>query len=135
MKNKNGKTISFGGKIILIIFVVIAFLITWSIFKQVQKEKLIKDEITKLQQEASKISQENVLIQERISYFESREYKEREAKERLNLKDSGESVVVIKPGIIKKGEPENQQQEESLTTSNFDSRNNFIKWWAYFTRY
>lgn len=133
MEKKNSWS-SGWGKIGLLIILVIASFIAWSIFKQMAKEKEIQKEISKLQSEASRISQENTLTREKIAYFESREYKERKAKERLNLKSSEESVVIIKPGIIKKSEPANQE-EESLITKSIEVENNYIKWWVYFTRH
>ncbi len=132
MKNTNGKAVSFLGKIILLILVLVACFIAWSIFKQVTKNKEIEKEISQMEKEAAKINQENILTQEKISYLESRDYREREAKEKLNLKKAEEEVVVVKPGIVKKDVAQ-ETTENFIPQENLYTENNFKKWWNYFT--
>ena len=133
MENKKEKKLSFFGKISLVLFLIFAGFISWAIYKQTNKRAEIQSEITKLEEEAQKITKENFLAQERITYFESSDYQEREAKDKLNLKDPQENVVIVKPGIVKKeaakdlGEEEtNSSQEENKTEAA-----NYKKWWNY----
>ena len=133
MINKNGKPISFWIKVSLIFFVALSIFIAWSIFKQTIRKKETQKEISKLEKEALKISQENDLIQERVSYYESPEFREREAKEKLNLKKPDENVVIVKPGIIKKEIKE--EEEEIILQEERVYKNNFEKWWKYFSHH
>jgi len=131
-ENKSEKSFSFLGKTSLVLFVVLAVFISWAIFKQINKRKEIQNEITQLQEEAARISRENFLAKERISYFESQDYQSREAKEKLNLRDPEENVVIVKPGIIKKEVP--VIEELPITNKGEASLiSNPIKWWKYFT--
>ena len=129
------KKISILTKISVLIFIVLAAFISWAIFQQVNKKKEIQKEISQLQDEAEKISRENISAQERISYFSSPDYQQREAKNKLNLKNPEEKVVIVKPEIAKKETAENNQtQGEDLSNkSSIDS--NPIKWWHYFFNY
>jgi len=132
MENKNRNFSPLLIRLGLIVLMVVATLITWSILKQIAKKKEIQKEISKLEEEADRISRENILAQERISYFESPEYKEREAKEKLNLKSPEEEVIIVKPGIIKKEEP--LESAQKIISNNLKVENNFIKWLNYFFR-
>lgn len=133
MENNKEKNFSFFGKLSLLIFVVLAILISWAIFKQINKKKEVQKEITKLQEEATRISRENFLAKERISYFESQDYQEREAKDKLNLKNPEENVVIVKPGIIKKEVAQNK--ETQIINKKIQTNiSNPLKWWHYLTR-
>ena len=107
-----------------IVFVAIA------VSKEVYQKNKIEAEIKKLREEAEKVIKENSQLQERISYFETPDYQEREAKDKLGLQKPDENVVVIKPGI-NKGTPE----EESVSPpvpDNSPKVPNPQKWWNYF---
>ena len=130
MINRNGKPISFLVKIFLIFFVILTGFISWSIFKQTIKKREIQKEISKLEKEAIKISQNNELLKERLSYFESQEYREKETKEKLNLKKPNENVVIVKPNVIKK-EVEEEKENEIIRNDKLSYKENFQKWWHY----
>lgn len=98
-----------------------------------RKQQLMK-EINQLQEEASRIEKENSKIKDKIAYFESRDFREKEAKDKLNLQDSGESLVVVKPSLfqgtqLKTEEVELSVQEKSSQVSNP------LKWWNHFFKY
>jgi len=103
-------------KVCMVLFIIFTVLVSWAIFKQINKKKEIQKEIQKLQEEAEKITRENLSSQERIAYFESQDYQEREAKEKLNLKNPEENVVIVKPGIAKKESLETQTGPEFSQT-------------------
>lgn len=52
-------------------------------------------EISKLEQQAAELSDSNQSLSELIKYMNTQEYKEKEAREKLNLKRPGEQVVVL----------------------------------------
>ncbi len=101
--------------------------------KEFYKNRQIQNEITKLEQEAAKINRENLEIQDKIAYLQSRDYQEREAKDKLNLQNPGENVVVIKPGVAKEqgAVAENENLPQPLPPNIPNPR----KWWKYFFEY
>ena len=131
MENNKEKKFSLLGKFSLVLFVVFAGFISWAIYKQTNKKAEIQSEITKLEEEAQKIDKENFLAQERISYLESPDYQEREAKDKLNLKNPDENVVIVKPEIIKKEVPNDANEEINLPQEKKVEVANYLKWWNY----
>lgn len=123
---------------IIILLTLTIFLFGYVFSKELKKKKNIEEEILSLQEEAQKVEKENMEIKKRISYLSSKDFQEVEAKERLNLQNLGEKVVVVSPG------PLSQDEKENLSSSNDDNpkvedfpkdyRNNFQKWWDYFLR-
>jgi len=103
-------------------------------YEEYSRKKEIQTEIEGLQKEAQKISKENSDFQERIDYFGSQEYIEREAKDKLNLQSPGENVVVIKPSQAKEVLVHSEEQTPKESPI-LDARPNLRKWWDYFFKY
>lgn len=100
--------------------------ITWN---EAERSSGIDKEIDKLRQEAEKIRSDNQQLQEKISYFETDEFKEKVAKEKLNLQKPEEKVVIVKPSPFQENaeevsDKEHQNQEKEIE--------NYIKWWNQF---
>lgn len=105
-----------------------------AIYRESIKKNQIKTEIDRLKKEAEAISKKNSDIQDKIAYFQSREYMEIEAKDKLNLKSPDEQVVVIKPGMAVK----EAVIEPDIAMRNPEVRvavSNSLKWWNYFFKY
>ncbi len=117
----------------LVCLVIISF-ITFAITKESSRRKQIQNEISALQKEAEKISGENTDIRDKIAYLQSKDYQEREARDKLNLQNPDETLVVIKPNTVKEAvvpKEEASKPPESLP----DPAPNYIKWWNYFFQY
>jgi len=131
----SGKKSFFLGLFLCLGVLAIGFVI-FSTYKELNKKKQVQAEIEALQQEAEKVSRENDLIQEKIAYLQSREYQEREAKDRLNLQNPDENVVIIKSGIAKAPKDEDAgDAEKELAVSAPEpavQMSNFKKWYKYF---
>ncbi|MBI2607678.1 MAG: septum formation initiator family protein [Candidatus Doudnabacteria bacterium] len=82
----------------------------------------VDSEIKKLEKEAEKINQKNLELSELIKYLDTPEYKERQAREQLNLKKEGEFVVALPVGRA----DEANEPAEPQTVSNPR------KWFDYF---
>lgn len=115
--------------ILLIIGVALISLFLVGAFKEKERSNVIDDEINALKEEAKKVKANNDLLEERITYFQSSDYQEMEAKKKLNLKKEGEEVVVIQSS--QKDEPVSESVEESRTPEIVDNRKNYQKWWDY----
>jgi len=85
----------------------------------VQKYEVDK-EIFKLQSEVDKVHKNNDQLSYLIKYFDTPEYQEKQAREKLNLKKDGEFVVVL---------PDNSQSAQS---ANSVPTSNTKLWFNYF---
>jgi len=92
-------------------------------FRQWQNRRSIQHEIDSLQQQASDLEQKNKQLSDSLSYLDTANYKEKIARQQLNLKKDGEIVVNFPAGITLNNETANKG---SL------SKNNIYKWWSYF---
>ncbi|PIU07486.1 MAG: hypothetical protein COZ85_03255 [Candidatus Moranbacteria bacterium CG_4_8_14_3_um_filter_34_16] len=121
---------------IIVLLALTVFLFGYAFSKELKKKKKIREEILSLQEEAQKVERENMEIKKRISYLGSKDFQEIEAKERLNLQNPGEKMVVISPSPISKDEKEavysSEKDKPIIEESPKDYRNNFQKWWDYF---
>ncbi len=112
--------------------IVLAIFISSSAVREAYRSRKIEKEVEGLRQEAKRIQNENEQLTERIAYFETPEFQEKIAKEKLNLQKPDETVVVVKQGVKKEeavaGETiavEDQQREVP----------NYLKWWNFFFKY
>jgi len=117
---------------IIVLLALTVFLFGYAFSKELKKKKKIREEILSLQEEAQKVERENMEIKKRISYLGSKDFQEIEAKERLNLQNPGEKMVVISPSPISKDEKEavysSEKDKPIIEESPKDYRNNFQKW-------
>lgn len=114
---------------------VLAGLVGWVLVvssRQIERNRRIQDEVSSLEREAAKIRRENETLSEKISYFASDNFREREAKQKLGLKRTEETVVVIKPGTAL--EAKEDAATEVRPREQQESRNipNYEKWWKLF---
>jgi len=134
MNEEKGGGVPFLIKIFFIIILSVIVFVATATYRELQKKKQVQDEINKLQDEAERISRENLQIQEKINYFQTSDYKEKEAKDKLNLQSPDENVVVIKPSII----PEISKTElaaEPVKPATKENIPNPKKWWDYLFKY
>lgn len=109
-----------------------AIFISSSAVREAYRSKTIEKEVENLKQEALRIQSENKDLTERVAYFETPEFQEKVAKEKLNLQKPDETVVVVKKGI-KQGE---QEKNEQVAIENDQSSvQNYQKWWNFFFKY
>lgn len=94
--------------------------ITWQNYKIDQK-------IIALNEELEKLSEENFELKNKIAYYKTNSYRERLAREKLNLQKPGEIVIVITPS----SPPSSEKKPVSKNTEG-DKRSNYQKWRDYF---
>lgn len=95
-----------------------------------QRTGVIRSEIRELENEAHRINQENTTLREKIEYFSSASFQEREAKDKLGLKKIYEQVIVVK------APPDTEEGTENYSipiigtgrVAEFHSPN-YVKWW------
>lgn len=130
----NDKSKPFLVRVVLLFGMVALLFIAAAIYREIAKKREVQSKIEQLQKEAEQISRTNALTQEKIAYLESRDYQEREAKDKLNLASPDEQTVVIKPTIVSK---ENLPETEDLAVAPqaVQQAPNYKKWWNYFFKY
>ncbi len=92
--------------------------------RELQKKYEIDREIRTLEEEISNLDAKNREITELINYYQTSEYKERQARSLLNLQKPGEFAVVL---------PERADGGHTdAETVEVVSMSNLQKWWAYY---
>jgi len=124
-----------GSWLVRIIFFLGVVVLTFTIFalsKETYKKRQVEKEIEALRQEAEKIRRDNLIIGDKVSYLESKDYLEKEAKDKLNMQSPNENVVVIKPSLVKKEEVPDIVRNPERPIENHDKFGNAKKWYDYF---
>ena len=95
-----------------------------------ERTGMIKSEIRGLEREAKRIDQENATLREKIEYFSSASFKEREAKDKLGLKKIDEQVIVVKTRSETADDMGNLPIPIIGTGRVAEFRSpNYVKWW------
>ncbi len=117
------------------IFLLFALAVTaWASFVswgQLERHKRITEEVSQLEAEAARIQAENQTLEERMSYFSTREFREQEAREKLGLKKADETVVAIKEDIQRDSVPNTVNSQNTKETEEAPIPN-YRKWWQIF---
>jgi cell division protein FtsB len=74
----------------------VLLLISWPLVRNVKKQLEVNDEISNLRQEIDSLEQRNTELNGLITYLNSDQFAEEQARLNLNYKKEGEEVVVIK---------------------------------------
>lgn len=92
--------------------------------KTYTQKKLMEKEISDIQEEIAVYQKTNQELKEMISYLESDQSLEEQARLNLNLKKPGEQVIVI--------DDSKNSVDASTPTTTGEIVSNFTKWWRYF---
>lgn len=104
------------------IIAVVATLV--GVAKGIARRVEVEREISALQRDINSLQTKNEELRNLINYFDSNEYKEREARLKMGLQKPGENVVVI-PGLADNpGAPPNAEPAPEVSNWNL--------WWKYF---
>jgi cell division protein FtsB len=135
MQNRSGKkAASWLTGIVLALGIGLLGVIFFALIKETHRKRQVLDEIKQLQDEAARIEKENSEIKEKLAYFDSRDFKEKEAKDKLNLQDPGENLLVIKPSLSKEATLETEENRTE-TRQEAAKLSNLKKWMDYFFKY
>jgi cell division protein FtsB len=107
-------------KIAGLVFLLVLFLVSTSVFKEYKKQQKLENRITELRQELVDLEQNNLELTKMVGYLESSEYLEMEARSNLGYKKAGEKVVVI------------DSSKQELPKKNIKEVSNQQKWFNYF---
>lgn len=104
--------------ILVLVLGAVAF-VTFELYMQ---KRQVDSEIARLTEQSNNLSRDNGQLSELIKYLDTPEYKEREAREKLNLKKPGEEVVVL---------PEDDNDGQ-VASAQAETQSNPEKWLSYF---
>lgn len=121
------KNATIGSLLVILFGVSVAFIIMIATSKEKTRITGIQKEINTLQEKANDINRANVDLKEKIAYFETDEFKEKEAKEKLNYQKEGERVVIVKSTTQQEEEPTEQGDANDTIEEDLP---NYTKWWS-----
>jgi cell division protein FtsB len=102
--------------------------------KAFYKKRQLDKEIENLKAEIAKTEQKGQELNQLLGYFGSQDYLEKEAKDKLNLKKEGESVVMVQDTSLgTAGVTEENRGNASVAAaiSAPVDENNLMKWWKF----
>jgi cell division protein FtsB len=111
-------------RFLAIIGLVFLVVIIFPLARTYSQRRLIEKEITDVKNQISDFENQNQELKDLITYLQSDQSLEEQARLNLNLKKPGEGVIMIEDKNIKMN-----KVEAAPTSSNM---NNFTKWWLYF---
>ena len=135
-KRSEKKEVSWFVGVIMFLGMSLLGIITFALVKETYKKNQVLAEIRKLQDDAVRVEKENSQIRAKLAYFDSRDFKEKEAKDKLNLQNPDENMVVIKPSLSRQavaGEQDEKKEADKIPSNDFSS--NPQKWFNYFFKY
>lgn len=117
----------FGSRLFLVVALLVVIFVAFGYARAYYQNYRVRQEITSLQDQVRSLGHKKLESMEILKYVTSDQYVEEKARSELNLKKSGEKVVIF--------------SNLAETTANItpvapvekDLLNNPIKWWYYFT--
>ncbi|HWQ60421.1 MAG TPA: hypothetical protein VN420_04760 [Candidatus Fimivivens sp.] len=119
-------------KLALVVLVIGTGAVLSSGWKEMERSKRIEAEVDSLRREADKIRGENRTIGEKIAFFSSESFEEREAKEKLGMKRSDEEAVALDTGMVLGAATPAEGLAADTTRGKLSDTPNYRKWFAYF---
>lgn len=114
---------------VLLVFAVATGLVLLSGHREMERSRKIEDEVARLREEADRIRGENRMLSEKIAFFSTESFEEREAKEKLGMKRSDEELVSVETDEVPTGIAEEPESEVSAVRIGVP---NYRKWLALF---
>lgn len=110
----------------LLAFIWLSLVLVKAFYKKNQLDR----EIGALKQEIEKLDSQGQELNQLLAYFNSESYLEKEAKDKLNLKKEGESVVMVQGALSAETVPADGAQAPAAAPA--ATENNLIRWWNFF---
>lgn len=109
-----------GSTSLIVVLLIVLGVVSLLQFNQWRKRQLIALEIEQIKQQQAEVQQKNLDLENSLNLLNTQDYKERVAREQLNLKKEGEVVVNFPPGLG------SHNQTSQIRETNPQ------KWWRYF---
>ena len=106
------------------LYLVFLLLIAFPLARTYTQRRLVEAEINDVKKQITTFESNNQDMKDMITYLQSDQSLEEQARLNLNLKKPGEKVIVI------------EQAKDATSTDDINKtttqENNFVKWWHYF---
>ncbi|MFH1385697.1 MAG: septum formation initiator family protein [Patescibacteria group bacterium] len=123
----------FSSRTVLFLLLLAFVWLSLVLVKAFYKKRQLDQEIGSLKAEIEKMDKKGQELNQLLGYFSSESYLEKEAKDKLNLKKEGESVVMVQgPADEAVGENNNSGASVAAAISAPVVENNLVKWWNFF---
>lgn len=108
------------GRFANIIFIIMAILLAFSLFKSYLSTKKASLRIEETEKIVRNLEERNTMLREELEIVESEDYAEKQLRDKLGLSKEGEIVVILPDDeVLKKLAPEVETEEESLPDPNW----------------
>ncbi|MCH7492578.1 septum formation initiator family protein [Patescibacteria group bacterium] len=121
----------FRSKLVIIFEVLILVVLASALGKEMIRKYQIESEINELQNEVSRLEDNNIELNSLITYFQSDSYKEEQARLKLGLQREGESVITVL-GVAAGEDSDSSQDSATNNLANDNIVFNPQQWWDYF---
>ncbi len=123
----------FSSRAVLFLLLLAFVWLSLVLVKAFYKKRQLSQEIDALKSEIEKMDQKGQELNQLLGYFSSESYLEKEAKDKLNLKKEGESVVMVQDTSAGAAVGENNDGASvGAAISAPVEESNLIKWWKFF---
>ena len=125
----------FSFKLLLFLLLLIFIWFGLQLVRLTYKRHELNKEINNLKSEVERLEQSSGDLSQLMNYFNSADFLEREAKEKLNLKKEGENVVVVPEAAIVQRINQESQTDSAKAEDKEEKKEedgNPVKWWKYF---
>jgi cell division protein FtsB len=113
----------------LLAFIWLGLVLTKTIYKKYQ----LSQEIESLKVEIAKMDKKEQDLTKLIDYLGSQDSLEKEAREKLNLKKEGESVLMVsETDLARELSDSSSQGPAASNEEKLAEENNLVKWWKFF---
>ncbi len=112
-------------KIFFIALIILGLFLFNIKYKQYQQQKSIETERNNFIKQARELEKNNLDLSQSLTYLNSDSFKEKIARQELNLKKKDEQVFNFSDNL--------NAAELSSLNSQEQNKPNFLKWWDYFT--
>jgi len=130
--NRHSKNRSFfeslGAKALVVFLVLLTGFSGYHFFKIKHKQTKVNKEVAELQKQIDEFKKKNKSLEQLSQYLQTDDFKEIEAKKKLNLVKEGEKVVIVKKNEVEKI----KEDVENLTPEVEIEKPNYYYWWHYF---
>lgn len=121
--------VPFFAKLMVFVLAVGTVAMVSSGWKEMQRSRRIESEVDALRREAERIRDENRTIGEKIAFYSTESFEEREAREKLDMKKNDEEVVALDTGSVLGARSEEREPAPELSDG---VAPNYRKWAGYF---
>lgn len=114
-------------KIITISLVLVIIIFVVKITQEIINRRSLNNELANLNQQITNLQGKQQELENLMTYLESSDFIEKEARTRLNLRKDGERVIIIPSSSTNNNLP----ASATITTTTIKELTNFQKWWQY----